>query len=85
MTHITPIWEACGDSYPETRLLATIWVQGCPLHLEAREVTPEGDSFVDYPEDYEALCALYSPDGARFQTFEHNGRRYVAFAVPFSA
>jgi hypothetical protein len=85
MTDINPNWEACGESNPFTRLLATIYVNGCAMHLEAREVTLNTDEqgFVDYPEDYESLCNLYCPDGS-FQTFELNGRTYLPFAVPFS-
>jgi hypothetical protein len=83
--NIEPSWEECGDSDPATRLLATICVHGCFLHLEARQVEGEGhlQTFVEYPEDYEALCVIYSSDGGSFSTFERNGREYVAFAIPF--
>lgn len=85
LTDIT--WEECGESDPQTRLLATIRVHGCPLHLEARQVCYDDhglQTFVEYPEDYGALCALYSCDAPEaFHTFTRNGREYVPFTIPF--
>lgn len=85
MTDLTPNWEPIGETDPFTRLLSTIWVNGCAMHLEARQIKTgtEFQEVVEFPEDYENLCRLYGPDGAWFQTFELDGRTYVPFAVPF--
>ena len=81
----TLTWEPEGYPDPLTRLLTTIWVEGCPMHLEARQVgqNEDGQTFAEYEEDYDSLRRLYEPDG-NFATATINGREYVLFAVPFS-
>jgi hypothetical protein len=77
-------WEQVGTTDPATRLLATIYVMGCPLHLEARQVgqNDDGQTFAEYEGDYDALRRLYG-DADDFTTVMIDGREYILFAVPF--
>jgi hypothetical protein len=79
------VWATAGDPDPLARLIVPLSVAGqCSLHLEARQVVVEDGQtvFVEFPEDLDALYALYTPDG-EFETYQAFGREYVLFAVPY--
>src|SRR5258705_1748243 len=81
-------WEQTGEEFPASRLIATIVVAGCRMHLEAYAVEEnlnEGNEqtfpadYVDVPDkDYEAVGGV----GA-WHTVTINRREYVLIATPF--
>jgi hypothetical protein len=77
-------WEQVGTNDPATHLLATIYVMGCPMHLEARQVgqNEDGQTFLEREGDYDALSRLYGV-WDDFTTVMIDGREYILFAVPF--
>lgn len=83
-------WEPSygDDEDPESRLTAAFYINGLPMHLEARAVERD-DAGIQigvgpYPEDIDVLSAFAGePDGG-FMTTHINGREYVLVAYPFS-
>jgi len=80
-------WEpnnALAD--PRQRLLATMSINGCPMHLEAWEVSydeEQGIQFlVDGADDLDNLALAVGADG-HFQTVEIGDREYVLVASPY--
>lgn len=68
-----------------SRLLATIDVNHCSLHLEAFAV--ERDAGIQaWATNVEELSAIYAASGADggWQTVPINGREYVLIATPYS-
>lgn len=82
-------WEECGhEENPRSRLLAGITINGCPMHLEAYEVTESDDrhglqGFVEQFGDCEN--AFYEFTEGAAQTVEIAGRHYVLVATPYQA
>lgn len=86
-----PDWEDDGDDPGSPDLAGrirprntTIYINGCPIHLEAIEVH-RVDSIQEvvnetWTDEFDALCTVYPPDGG-FQTATINGREYVVYAT----
>lgn len=85
-------WEPSGPEldaeypaggYPESRLLASVVINGTPMRLEAYEVTRDEDgqraADITFADDVEHLQAMQ--DVARFQTTTINGREYILVAT----
>lgn len=78
----------CHD--PGARLLATIAIKGCTMHLEAYALAKEcqGDSTAEqrfapvYGEDSGAQHAFYTLTDGAAQTVTIRGREYVLVAFP---
>jgi hypothetical protein len=53
-------WSAAHSEVPGSRYLAQIFVAGCPMHLEARQVNRDGEevTFTEYDDEYEAIASL---------------------------
>lgn len=68
---------------PGSRLLCTIVINGCPMHLDAREVVEvDGvQTFVAWAEDADLLSDALGADG-RWHTTTIDGREYALFASP---
>lgn len=79
------MWEETGEATPWSRLTGPQLVfMGLPLHLEARAVELDDDGIqqaVEWPEDLDALCTIYPPDGP-FMTTTLRGREYIIIAFP---
>lgn len=67
-----------------SRLLGTIVINGCDLHLEALAVSRDGDMQI-WSTDAGELSALHDAVGAGgpWQTVTINGREYVLIATPY--
>jgi|KBSMisStaDraftv2_1062788.scaffolds.fasta_scaffold3724541_1 hypothetical protein len=90
------VWEPTGPVQdPTTRLLATIYIAGCPMHLEAYRLAqdPDGEptdiqEFAKLPENAEYTFdeeehALFSILAAgAVETVQINGRPYALVAHP---
>ncbi|HEY1292853.1 MAG TPA: hypothetical protein VGJ60_07240 [Chloroflexota bacterium] len=81
-------WEPNdGLADPRSRLLATISINDCPMHLEAWEVrvNEEGIQEPTAIEDDGDFWNLYAAVGAdgHFQTVEIGGREYILVASPY--
>lgn len=82
-------WEACGDELAgdrHDRLLTTIVVNGCPMHLDARRIIADDGSqqaFAAgaYPDDAGPLSDALGADGP-WQTIGLGDAEYVLFASP---
>ncbi len=83
-------WQALPSSVDDGQsfLIATLWVNGTPLHIEAHAVRNEGEGGltmqVDGGEDsdFEKLHAAFDGQGP-MQTTTIRGREYVIFAHPY--
>lgn len=70
---------------PRSRMLALIYINGCPMHLEAWAVI-DGENgqeaaLSEDADDYESLYLAVHADGG-FQTVEIAGREYILVATP---
>lgn len=84
--------ERWTDVRGDRRQLRTVlWLNGCPLHLEAVEVDPSEDGLLGpvAEEDEATLQALDNLYPARWTTMsltwpgEASPREYVTYTVPF--
>lgn len=82
-------WQPVGgdDGQSPGRLLATVTINGCPMHLEAWQVRVRGSMMEPAPDsvDEETFNSLYYAVGAdgHMQTVRIKRRRYVLVASPF--
>ncbi len=81
-------WEMIGDGDPLDRLLATLWVNGCPCHLEAIRVLDPDDAGIRRAaqDDLEELidhAAAINGEGD-FQTATIGLWEYVIVATSYS-
>lgn len=85
-------WEPVGrdDGDPWARILTTIWINGCPMHLEGVAVEPGPDGIQnaadpEFEDTLGALAAIDCPDGPwQTVTLESvDARTYVLHAEPF--
>lgn len=84
-------WEPTGpdaesdpdEPDPTARLLASINVNGCALHLEAFAVV-DNDSCQEaaHAHFHDDVEALQNMQDTAFQTVEINGRTYILVATP---
>ena len=87
------MWDDVSPEADRSRLLTTIVINSCPMHLEAVEIL-EGDKrtittdyypqqeFANAP-DWIAAAIAESADWESVQTCEIGGRRYALIATPY--
>jgi hypothetical protein len=81
-------WQETGsEADTRSRLLTTIVVNGCFMHLEAYAVADEGDlqSFADLPYFELEEEAFFSLTTGATDTVEITGREYLLVATPHGA
>lgn len=79
-------WKDCTEG-KRTKLLAAIEILGCPMHLEAFEVTENSDGVqestdFDFENDLSTIAAGVHVDGPWTEVLIE-GRRYVLIATPY--
>ena len=80
-------WQDAGaGADPRARLLARVWINGCPMHVEAYRVTVSAAGVQEAadPENAEAIDRMYEAvDGSGpWLTVTIGGHRYVVIATP---
>lgn len=79
-------WEATGpEENRGTRLLSSIRVMGCPMHLEAWEVYFDDDGVQQskaWPGDFSNIAVGIGVEDP-WRTVTIDGREYVLIATPF--
>lgn len=78
-------WRDSSEDDDRSRLLGTIIVAGCYMHLEAYEMIEDEDGVQQfrgsYGESADQVYAAISAEGP-WETVEMNGRHYVLIATP---
>jgi len=90
------VWEPTGPVQdPTARLLATIYIAGCPMHLEAYRLAEDADgeacdeqafaklpeaSEYDFVDEEDALFRVFAAGAV--ETVQINGRPYALVAHP---
>ena len=73
-------WQNVNDA---GILKTTIWINGCPMHLEAHEVQVKGDMQTGRGgSSFDELHQAFEAEG-HLQTVTIRGRTYALFALPF--
>ena len=77
-------WETVGSAEnPYTRLNATIYINGTPMHLEAWEVNEDTMEAKEYKDHILDLMEANGDGGLHYHVTQIFGRNYVVYAVPY--
>jgi hypothetical protein len=88
--HSADVWEEAGsDEDPASRLLATIWVEGIPCHLEALKVEWPEDGVQEvadpmFESNFQGMGYIYEGGPFHTTTIEGWEGRYVFNLTPFA-
>lgn len=81
------IWQEIGDEGdPKTRLLSSLQIGDCMLHVEAREIEEDDNGYQttkDYPDDHGTMCNI--TDQSDFMPMTIGGRHYWLLIHPYEA